>query len=147
VAQGVKRDYATDRIVVHWDSDRCMHSENCVRGLPVVFEPWIAVDAAPADEVAAAVDRCPSGALTYTRLDGAEPGPAGYRPPTDDDVVATVTVRANGPYVVDGPVRIQASDGTLISIERRAFLCRCGRSSAKPFCDGTHKAHRGLDER
>jgi uncharacterized Fe-S cluster protein YjdI len=150
VAQGVKRDYATDAIVVHWDSDKCMHSENCTRGLPVVFDtsrkPWIAVDAASADEVAAAVDRCPSGALTYTRLDGVEPGRAGHRPVTEDDVRAVVTVRTSGPYVIEGPVRVETSDGEALGLERRVFLCRCGHSATKPFCDGTHKRFRGFDD-
>jgi uncharacterized Fe-S cluster protein YjdI len=150
VAHGVKRDYATDEIVVHWDSDKCAHSTNCVRGLPVVFDtsrkPWIAVDAASADEVAAAVDRCPSGALSYTRLDGVEPGPAGHRPVTEDDVRAVVIVRKSGPYVIEGPVRIETSDGEVLGIERRVFVCRCGRSGTKPFCDGSHKTVPGFDD-
>jgi uncharacterized Fe-S cluster protein YjdI len=43
----------------------------CVRGLPAVFDikrrRWVAPEAAPADEVAAQVARCPSGALQYSR--------------------------------------------------------------------------------
>lgn len=62
-----------------------------------------------------------------------------------------ITVRANGPYVVtDAPVsrrRIVASEqGESQAWETTAdldtpdtvFLCRCGGSSNKPFCDGTH---------
>lgn len=66
-----KRDYETDEIIVHWDSAKCVHSGNCVRGLASVFNlrqhPWINVDGATADEIAAQVDKCPSGALSYTR--------------------------------------------------------------------------------
>jgi uncharacterized Fe-S cluster protein YjdI len=51
----------------------CIHSGNCVRGLPAVFDakrkPWITPDGAPADEVVAQVKRCPSGALQFERHD------------------------------------------------------------------------------
>jgi hypothetical protein len=47
---------------------------NCVRGLPQVFvpeaRPWVLVDAADADAVAATIGTCPTGALHYRRLDG-----------------------------------------------------------------------------
>lgn len=52
----------------------------------------------------------------------------------------TITVRENGPYLVEGPVRIVDADGNEydISARRRVSLCRCGASVTKPFCDGTH---------
>lgn len=45
-----------------------------------------------------------------------------------------------GPYLLEGPVEIEGTDGTIHAIEagRRAALCRCGGSVNKPFCDGTH---------
>lgn len=45
-----------------------------------------------------------------------------------------------GPYLVEGPVQIEAPDGTLHTIEegKKGALCRCGASTKKPFCDGTH---------
>ncbi len=59
--------YETDRIVVTFDPEVCIHSGNCVRGLPAVFDVrekrWIQPERASADEVAAQVARCPSGAL------------------------------------------------------------------------------------
>jgi uncharacterized Fe-S cluster protein YjdI len=64
-----RKAYAGAGIVVTFDAEVCQHSGNCVRGLPQVFDvrrrPWIAPDAAPAADVAAAVARCPSGALRY----------------------------------------------------------------------------------
>jgi len=53
----------------------------------------------------------------------------------------TVKARANGPYRVEGPVRIVDSDGNeFVLPEGRAIaLCRCGHSRAKPFCDSSHK--------
>lgn len=51
---------------------------------------------------------------------------------------AVVTPRANGPLVVDGPVTLTAPDGTTTTVQQ-LFLCRCGASSTKPTCDGSHK--------
>ncbi|MFQ5995835.1 MAG: CDGSH iron-sulfur domain-containing protein [Acidiferrobacterales bacterium] len=51
-----------------------------------------------------------------------------------------ITVRQNGPYMVEGDdVQVVDWNGVEYSIERRPFaLCRCGGSTTKPFCDGTH---------
>ena len=63
--------YETPEITVTFDPARCIHSGNCVRGLPAVFDirrkRWIRPEAASADEVAAQVARCPSGALQSYR--------------------------------------------------------------------------------
>ena len=61
-------------------------------------------------------------------------------PADDDPADVTVTVSENGPYEVLGPVRIVAADGVTIKEGERLWLCRCGHSSAKPFCDGSHRA-------
>lgn len=45
----------------------------------------------------------------------------------------------DGPLEVDGDVRIVAPDGTVIREISKAYLCRCGHSKSKPFCDGSHK--------
>ena len=55
--------------------------------------------------------------------------------------MAEVTIRPtkNGPLIVDGPVDLFDTDGNQITLDRtRIALCRCGASSNKPFCDGTH---------
>jgi len=46
----------------------------------------------------------------------------------------------NGPYVVEGVERIIDADGNEydVSDRPRVSLCRCGGSTNKPFCDGTH---------
>lgn len=44
----------------------------------------------------------------------------------------------DGPYQVTGPLEITRPDGTLIPAPETAYLCRCGRSANKPFCDGSH---------
>ena len=56
----------------------------------------------------------------------------------------TITVRENGPFVIAGDdmarVRLVDHQGNVVSTEgRKAIsLCRCGASTKKPFCDGTH---------
>jgi CDGSH-type Zn-finger protein len=49
----------------------------------------------------------------------------------------TIKIRDNGPYVVDGDFQLTDAQGNPIPIVKRA-LCRCGGSTTKPFCDGTH---------
>jgi CDGSH-type Zn-finger protein len=50
-----------------------------------------------------------------------------------------VTVTENGPYKVVGPIELVDADGNPVQTNGAAvFLCRCGGSTTKPFCDGTH---------
>jgi CDGSH-type Zn-finger protein len=44
----------------------------------------------------------------------------------------------NGPYIVKGEVELIDADGNKFPVEKRMALCRCGASTEKPFCDGTH---------
>jgi len=59
---------------------------------------------------------------------------------TPSEAPVTIRVKENGPYLVEGPVRIVDADGHEhdISAKKRINLCRCGGSTNKPFCDGTH---------
>jgi len=52
----------------------------------------------------------------------------------------TITPSENGPYIVSGPVTLVAPDGHVIEHPDPMAICRCGQSSNKPFCDGTHAA-------
>jgi CDGSH-type Zn-finger protein len=49
----------------------------------------------------------------------------------------TITIRDNGPLLVDGEFRLVDAQGNEVPLLKRA-LCRCGGSTTKPFCDGTH---------
>jgi 3-phenylpropionate/trans-cinnamate dioxygenase ferredoxin subunit len=49
----------------------------------------------------------------------------------------TITIKDNGPYVIDGEFRLVDAQGNEVPLKKRA-LCRCGGSTTKPFCDGTH---------
>ena len=55
-------------------------------------------------------------------------------------MVVTVRTRRNGPYVIEGDeVKVVDWNGVEYPVERRPVaLCRCGASTTKPFCDGTH---------
>jgi CDGSH-type Zn-finger protein len=54
---------------------------------------------------------------------------------------ATVTPYEDGPLLLRGEFELRTPDGELIDPGRDTVaLCRCGLSSVKPFCDGTHKA-------
>ena len=135
--RGPTRTYTGAAIEVDWEPKLCIHVQNCVRNLPQVFKaderPWIVIDGAAADEVATAVEKCPTGALHYRRLDGG----AQEQAPAE----TTVEPRPNGPLFVRGRLRIVGDDGEVIREDTRAALCRCGGSANKPFCDGTHRTN------
>jgi len=53
--------------------------------------------------------------------------------------VSEVTIISNGPIKITGNFRVQGSDQQFLEVEDVVYLCRCGGSGKKPFCDGTHK--------
>ena len=48
-----------------------------------------------------------------------------------------ITIRENGPYLVEGEFQLVDAQGNEVPLKKKA-LCRCGGSTMKPFCDGTH---------
>ncbi|HMB48079.1 MAG TPA: CDGSH iron-sulfur domain-containing protein [Afifellaceae bacterium] len=115
---------------VHFNPGRCIHARQCVLGLPGVFRPaeraWIHPDEADPEDLAAVIKTCPSGALTYERVDAGTP----ERPPQ----VNRARLWEHGPVEIRGDLKIGGEDtGT------RAVLCRCGRSKNKPWCDNSHR--------
>ncbi len=120
------------KTVIHFNGERCIHSRNCVLDRPDVFVPnvqgeWIHPDQATPGEVAMLALNCPSGAIRYENTDGS---PAECPP-----LANTVRVRENGPLAFHAPLTVAGKDEGF-----RATLCRCGASSRKPFCDGSHVA-------
>ncbi|MBD0281472.1 MAG: CDGSH iron-sulfur domain-containing protein [Thermoleophilaceae bacterium] len=52
-----------------------------------------------------------------------------------------IKARHNGPYKVTGRVKLIDADGDEYDLSDKGeavALCRCGGSTTKPFCDGTH---------
>lgn len=129
---GKKESVRGKNIRIDFDAGLCIHSRGCVLARPDVFVPnvegeWIHPDAATPEAVAELAHQCPSGAITYQRLDG---GPV-EAPPK----VNLARVRENGPLAFHGDLAIAGQTPRL-----RATLCRCGASKNKPFCDGSHAA-------
>jgi CDGSH-type Zn-finger protein len=50
----------------------------------------------------------------------------------------TIQVSKKGPYLLKGEVNVVFDDGTVETNTGLVALCRCGGSSNKPYCDGTH---------
>jgi CDGSH-type Zn-finger protein/uncharacterized Fe-S cluster protein YjdI len=127
--------YPGSAIDVVWDGSLCIHVGECTRARGAIFEsgrnPWGDPDRADADTVAAVVERCPSGALSYTRSDG---GPAEATPDAN-----TIHVANNGPLYARGELVIDGAPQDAPGLRTRAALCRCGRSANKPFCDNSHE--------
>jgi CDGSH-type Zn-finger protein len=48
----------------------------------------------------------------------------------------------NGPLKIEGDFQLCDSAGKAFTTEagKAVFLCRCGQSKNKPFCDGAHRA-------
>jgi ferredoxin len=86
---------------------------------------------ASVEEIIACIEKCPSGALSYS-IEGVEHRDL-ERPPK-------VIVAQDGPYYIEGGVEVVGAEPRAkeVSLEHCA-LCRCGSSKNKPFCDGTHK--------
>lgn len=128
-----QHSYAGEKLTVHFEPKKCIHAGECVRGNATVFnpdnKPWIAPDAATADEIVRIVEACPTGALTYTRHDdGAAETPAARN---------TVHVETDGPVLLRGDLLIEGATGEPVKTTRAA-LCRCGASKNTPFCDRAH---------
>ena len=129
------KEYSNGSITVLWDAERCVHSGNCVSGLPAVFgadkRPWINVDGAGANAIAQAVTRCPSGALHFRR-----PDRDGEEPASETVVTATDF----GALYLGGDIEVRGADGAPVRKDTRVALCGCGHSGSSPFCDATCRA-------
>ena len=66
----MKKQYQNKDITIHRDQSKCIHAGVCVRTLPKVYNPkerpWIKIENASSDELKKQINRCPSGALSYT---------------------------------------------------------------------------------
>jgi CDGSH-type Zn-finger protein/uncharacterized membrane protein YozB (DUF420 family) len=137
---GTTDAYSGQHITIHDNRAVCAHAGVCTDNLPGVFrlgqEPWVDANGASAEAIIALVNRCPSGALSYSVND---------LPPRDIAHERAITCSKNGPYYVAGDVTLQGSEGVAPRFADRYTLCRCGGSKNKPFCDGTHWAI-GFDE-
>ena len=76
------------------------------------------------------ISLCPSGRLVEITPSGEDREPA-FEP--------SIAVERDGPLLVRGGIPVESEDGTPWEVRNRVALCRCGHSTNKPFCDGSHK--------
>lgn len=125
-------EIGTGPITIHDDRSICVHAGFCGSRVTNVWKQASDVsDSMVRLAVINAIEKCPSGALTY-RFDG---DPVD----TEPDLPAHVGVIRDGPLWVTGGVKVTTSDGTELEVRNRVTLCRCGQSANKPLCDGSHK--------
>jgi CDGSH-type Zn-finger protein len=57
-----------------------------------------------------------------------------------DDEARTVRIVPSGPVMVEGPVRIEMPDGSVVESDRfMVAICTCRRSKSYPLCDTSHR--------
>jgi len=79
---------------------------------------------------------CPSGRLTlHDKKTGKE---IEDKIPYSIGIIEDPPLKCSGPLWVRGGITIESHDGTRYETRNRVTLCRCGVSSNKPFCDGSH---------
>lgn len=126
------KTYEGTGVTVRDDRSICEHAGFCANRASNVWKMVRRTeDTQVRSEMIAMVERCPSGALTYS-VDGQELEP---------DLRPSVRVVDDGPLAVTGgaagSITLVRGDGSR-ETRARMTLCRCGQSKNKPFCDGTH---------
>lgn len=136
------KEYSNGEVTVFWRSELCIHSANCLIGLPEVFNtrkrPWINVHASDSKAIMKIIDTCPSRAITYlksTKFVTSKP----RKSVKLKSKFARVQILKDGPALVTGNFILRDAKKKKIKVENEvAAICRCGASKKKPFCDGSH---------
>ena len=124
------KSYGGEGIDVIDDRPICVHAGFCGNQVTNVWKMAAKTgDTQIRAQAMAMIERCPSGALTYD-VEGETIEP---------DLPVEVAVIPDGPLWVTGGIEVTGADGTPLERRNRVTLCRCGQSSAKPLCDGSHK--------
>ncbi|MBX2968557.1 MAG: (4Fe-4S)-binding protein [Cyclobacteriaceae bacterium] len=133
----ITKKYTNGEVTIVWKPEMCIHSAICFRGLGDVFDPqkrpWVNPQGAETGKIVSQIKKCPSGALSYFMNEEADGGQVQVEAET---IVETVP---NGPLMVYGNVTVKDASGTLTQKNKATAFCRCGGSSNKPYCDGTHR--------
>lgn len=127
--------YEGDEVDVTWNGRLCIHIGECGRATGDLFvggrKPWCQPDVTSTEDVIEVVERCPTGALTYTAKDGRT-----EQPPAQN----TAIVANHGPLYLTGDLTVDGATDDMPGVATRVALCRCGASKNKPFCDNSHEA-------
>jgi CDGSH-type Zn-finger protein len=88
-------------------------------------------------------NHCPAGRLSAWDPKSGKP----FEPqwPITLGLVEDPAIRSSAGIFVIGGIPISKEDGTTYEVRNRVALCRCGQSSNKPFCDGTHASFKWKD--
>ncbi len=128
------KEYSNGELSVVWKPNKCIHSGVCVQTLPKVYspseKPWIKADRATTEELKSQIANCPSGALSY-RMEGQSTKDPAF-------LETKIEVKPNGPLLIYGSLNVFDKSGKLEVKNKTTAFCRCGSSSNKPYCDGTH---------
>lgn len=134
----ITKHYTNGEVTIVWKPAVCIHSTLCWKGndaLREVFnpaeKPWIKPEAASTERIIQQVKKCPSGALSYYMNNEQEEN-------KEVNAESIVEVMPKGPLLVYGNIHVKAADGTEHHKSKVTAFCRCGSSSNKPYCDGTH---------
>ena len=134
----ITKKYSNDDITIVWKPSVCIHSTLCwkgEKGLRQVFnpaeKPWIKPEGASTDEIIERVNNCPSGAISFYYNNEANKT-------TETKAESIVEAMPNGPLLVYGNITVKHSNGETVQKNKVTAFCRCGASSNKPYCDGTH---------
>jgi hypothetical protein len=117
------------------NSSLCAHARFCDAGI----EAWGEVETGGAEHVGAAarmVARCPGGRLTL--IDNASGRDLDESEEQSISFIEDPIIGASGPIMLRGGITVIAGNGNAYEVRNRQALCRCGKSSNKPFCDGSH---------
>jgi len=131
----ITRKYTNGEVTIVWRPSICVHSTLCFTGLPDVFKPmerpWVTPEYSTTARMIEQVKKCPSGALSYYMNNEslAQPVVKGE---------SIVEIIKDGPLVVYGNITIKDKNGKEIKSDKVTAFCRCGATSNKPYCDGTH---------
>ncbi len=127
------KDYVGKDITIRFSLRVCSHAGVCYMKLPSVFDrekkPWINPDGATTQEIIDLINRCPSGALSYSRAIDQVP---------DRKRKPKIVIINNGPFNIQGGIKIRDEAGTEPYNPEHYCLCRCGQTRNSPFCDGSH---------
>jgi CDGSH-type Zn-finger protein len=126
-----RKSYAGVGMVLTDDRSLCEHAGFCGNRYNNAWRMTRETDdPAVREHLISMVKLCPSGALEYALEEG--------DPPIEPELPTSVAVVRDGPLWVRGGVRIAGADGVEYETRNRVTLCRCGQSTNKPYCDGTH---------
>jgi uncharacterized Fe-S cluster protein YjdI len=131
----VIKNYSNGEVTVVWQPSKCIHSAICFRGLPNVFNPrnrpWVTIEKGQTVEVIKQVKACPSGALSYFMNDE-------NNQESQEPINTVIEVLENGPLLIYGNLKVKDKAGNESLKSQTTAFCRCGASSNKPYCDGSH---------